>query len=115
MRADPCRPPGAPPRLGSLPGAHRIYLAHDEEEANQALGQFIAAYQNRALPEFGRVIEALLKWGDEIFAFHDTDRATNGRLEGTNAKLGVLKRIAYGFVNAGNFGARALLLCPAVA
>ena len=93
---------------------HRIYLAEGEEEANQALGEFIAAYRDRSLPEFEQVISALIHWGDEIFAFHDTDRATNGRLEGTNAKLGVLKRIAYGFVSATNFGHRALLLCPAV-
>jgi len=94
---------------------HRIYLAADEVEANQALGAFIDAYQNRPLPEFEPVIGALLDWGDEIFAFHDTGRATNGRLEGTNNKLGVLKRIAYGFVNPGNFAARALLLTPNLA
>ncbi|MGH2722826.1 MAG: ISL3 family transposase, partial [Actinomycetota bacterium] len=92
-----------------------IHLAEDDQGANRALGAFIAAYESEPLPEFGAVIEALLKWGDEIFAFHDADRVTNGRLEGTNAKLGVLKRIAYGFVNHRNFGHRALLLCPAVA
>ncbi|MBK5228964.1 MAG: transposase [Actinobacteria bacterium] len=32
-----------------------------------------------------------------------------------NNKVGVLKRIAYGFVNVDNFGARALLWCPGVA
>jgi transposase len=94
---------------------HRIYLADGETEANQALGEFITAYRDRSLPEFEQVIGALLEWGDEIFAFHDTDRVTNGRLEGTNAKLGVLKRIAYGFVSATNFGHRALLLTPGVA
>ena len=36
-----------------------------------------------------------MEWGDEIFAFHDTDRVTNGRIEGTNNELGVLKRTAY--------------------
>jgi transposase len=56
-----------------------------------------------------------LDWGDEIFAFHDTRRATNGRLEGTNNKLGVLKRTAYGFTNTLNFAARALLPTPAMA
>jgi len=56
-----------------------------------------------------------LEWGDEIFAFHTTDRVSNGRIEGTNNKLGVLKRIAYGFVSATNFGHRALLLTPGVA
>ncbi len=93
---------------------HRIYLAADDAEANQALAHFIDGHYTRTLPEFEPLIDTLLKWGDEIFAFHHTHRITNGRLEGTNAKLGVLKRVAYGFVNHRNFGARALLLCPAV-
>jgi transposase len=94
---------------------HRIYTATDEVEANQALGEFITAYTDRPLPEFEQVIGALLDCGDEIFNFHDTGRATNGRLEGTANKLGVLKRFAYGFVNACNFAARALLLTPSMA
>jgi len=94
---------------------HRIYLAEGDEEANQALGEFITAYSDRSLPEFEKVISALIDWGDEIFAYHNADRITNGRLEGTNAKLGVLKRIAYGFVSADNFAHRALLLTPGVA
>ena len=44
------------------------------------------------------------KWLPEVLAFHREDLITNGRLEGQNNKLGVLKRIAYGFVNADNFG-----------
>lgn len=94
---------------------HRIYLAADDVEANQALADFIDAHYTRTLPEFEPLIDTLLAWGDEIFAFHDTDRISNGRLEGTNAKLGVLKRIAYGFVNASNFAHRALLLTPGMA
>jgi transposase len=54
----------------------------------------------------------LLEWGDEIVAFHESGRVTNGRIEGTNNRLGVLKRVAYGFVNVTNFAARALLITP---
>jgi transposase len=92
-----------------------IYLARDDTEANQALGAFIDTYQDHPLLEFQKLTETLLEWGDEIFAFHDTDRVTNGRIEGTNNKIGVLKRIAYGFVNTTNFAARALLLTPGMA
>src|SRR5690606_5265006 len=67
------------------------------------------------LVEFDRLVETLLEWGDEIFACHDTDRITNGRIEGTNNRLGVLKRVAYGFLNVSNFAARALLLTPGMA
>ncbi|MGH8911329.1 MAG: ISL3 family transposase [Acidimicrobiia bacterium] len=92
-----------------------IHLAADADQANQALGAFIDTYQQTPLVEFDRLIGTLLEWGDEIFAFHDTGRATNGRIEGTNGKLGVLKRVAYGFVNVANFAARALLLTPGMA
>ena len=91
-----------------------IHLAADSEEANQALGAFIDTYHQHPLVEFEKLTETLLEWGDEIFAFHDTDRATNGRIEGTNNKLGVLKRVAYGFTSVPNFAARALLLTPGV-
>lgn len=87
-----------------------IYLAADENEANQALAAFINTYRDHPLLEFEKLTETLLEWGDEIFAFHDTDRVTNARIEGTNNKLGVLKRVAYGFVNSDNFAARALLV-----
>ena len=91
---------------------HGLYLAEDEEGAMAALDRFDALYAEDPLPEFYKVVDTLLKWAPEIFAFHRTGRITNGRLEGTNAKLGVLKRMAYGFVNASNFEARGLLLCP---
>ncbi|CAN5742904.1 ISL3 family transposase [soil metagenome] len=92
-----------------------IHLAADTDEANQALGAFIEVYQDHPLLEFEKLVGTLLEWGDEIFAFHETDRATNGRIEGSNNKLGVLKRVAYGFVNVTNFAARALLLTPGMA
>jgi transposase len=92
-----------------------IHLATDTKEANQALGAFIDVYQDHPLVEFEKLTETLLEWGDEIFAFHDADRITNGRIEGTNNKIGVLKRIAYGFVSSTNFAARALLLTPGLA
>ena len=72
-------------------------------------------YAEDPLPEFYKVVDTLLRWAPEIFAFHKAGRISNGRLEGTNNKLGVLKRMAFGFVNASNFEARGLLLCPAPA
>lgn len=89
-----------------------IYVAADDNEANQALAAFIDCYQDHPLPEFEKLCETLLEWGDEIFAFHDTDRITNGRIEGSNNKLGALKRVAYGFTNVTNLAARALLITP---
>ena len=73
------------------------------------------AWHEAVIPEFRSILQALAEWMPEILAFHRCGRITNGRLEGTSNKLGVLKRIAYGFVNACNFAARALLWCPPVA
>jgi len=89
-----------------------LYQASDETEAMAALDRFADLYHDDPLPEFYKVVDTLLRWAPEIFAYHRTGRVSNGRLEGTNNKLGVLKRMAYGFVNADNFAARGLLLCP---
>jgi transposase len=59
------------------------------------------------VPEFDWLIEALLEWGDESLAFHDTNSITSGRIVDTTNKIGVLKRVAYGFANVTNFAARA--------
>jgi len=91
---------------------HRIYLAEDDQAANQAPGEFIERHYTRSLPEFEPLLDTLLEWGDEISAFHDANRAISGRLEGTNAKLGVLRGSAYGFVSATNSAHRAPLLTP---
>ena len=78
----------------------------------EALDRFARLYEHDPLPEFYRVVDTLLRWAPEIFSFHRSGRWSNGRLEGTNNKLGVLKRTAYGFTNTLNFEARGLLLCP---
>jgi len=94
---------------------HGIYLAEDAEGANEALGAFVELWEEERFPEFDQVVSALLNWGEEIFAFHDTDRVTNGHLEGRMNKIGVLKRTAYGFRNVRNLAARTILISPAVA
>jgi len=89
-----------------------IYQADSEDEAAEKVTEFVHKWSKQELPEFKDVLKVLVKWLPEILAFHRENRITNGRLESQNNKLGVLKRIAYGFVNADNFGARAMLWCP---
>jgi transposase len=93
---------------------HGFYEAGNLEGAQQALSAFADTYAQASLPEFYKTVNAILEWSAEIFAFHATERATNGRQEGLNNKIGVLKRVAYGFVNERNLAARSLLLCPGV-
>ncbi len=49
---------------------HGLYLAEDEEGAMAALDRFDALYAEDPLPEFYKVVDTLLKWAPEIFAFH---------------------------------------------
>jgi len=60
-----------------------IHVAETDHDTNQALGAFLAIYQDHPLVEFAKLTETLLEWGDEIFAFHDTARVSNGRIEHT--------------------------------
>jgi transposase len=92
-----------------------VYEADDEEGAAARVEAFVHRWSRYPIPEFKDILKTLAQWLPEILAFHRCDRITNGRLEGQNNKLGVLKRIAFGFVNADNFAARALLWCPAMA
>ncbi len=91
-----------------------IHLASDDQEANQAVAAFLELCREQGIVEFLPTVDRLLDWADEIVAFHTCGRITNGRLEGRMNKLGVLKRIAYGFTNLPNFRARAILTNPGV-
>ena len=94
----------------ALQELHGLYLADDRAGALQALDRFTDLYATGQLTEFHDIVNTIIAWGDEILAWHDTSRPSNGRIEGTNNLLQVLRRVAHGFTNAHNFAARGLLL-----
>ena len=94
----------------SWPRLHGLYLANDHQGALEALGRFCDLYQTGELPEYHDTVDTFIAWSDEILAWHHTDRASNGRIEGTNNLLQVLRRTAHGFTNPANFEARGLLI-----
>jgi transposase len=108
------------PRIGAgwhaLQELYGLYLADDLDGALAALDRFTDLYATGELPEFRDVVDTILAWGDEILAYHDpaVGRASNGRLEGTNNKLQVLRRVAFGFTNRANFEARGILAWSAI-
>ncbi len=108
------------PRIGvawqALQELYGLYLADDRAGALAALDRFCDLYDTGQIPEFHDVVATFIAWSTEILAFHDdgVGRISNGRLEGTNNKLQVLRRVAHGFTNRANFEARGLLACPAV-
>ena len=104
----------AHPRLKAgwqaLQELHGLYLADDHQGALEALGRFCDLYENGELPEYHDIVDTFIAWSDEILAWHHTDRASNGRIEGINNLLQVLRRSAHGFTNPTNFEARGILV-----
>lgn len=108
------------PRVGTgwraLQELYGLYLADDRDGALAALDRFCDLYLTGEIPEFHDVVDTVIAWSTEILAFHEprAGRISNGRIEGTNNKLQVLRRVAHGFTNRANFEARGILACPAV-
>jgi transposase len=100
----------------ALQTLYAAYEADDKHAALEAIVAFVDLFDTGKIPEFADVLAALVEWGDQIIAFHNprARRISNGRLEGTNNKLQVLRRVAHGFVNRANFEARGILACGPV-
>ena len=104
----------AHPRLEAgwqaLQELHGLYTARDHQGALDALGRFCDLYETGELPEYHDIVDTFIAWSDEILAWHHSGRPSNGRIEGTNNLLQVLRRTAHGFTNTANFEARGLLV-----
>ena len=94
----------------ALQELYGLYLAEDYDGALAALRRFADLYATGELPEFHSVVNTVISWGDEILAWHQCGRPSNGRLEGANNLLQVLRRVAHGFTNPHNYAARRLPL-----
>ena len=100
------------PKAGwqALQELHGLYLANDHQGALDALGRFCDLYETGELPQYHDIVDTIIAWSDEILAWHHSDRASNGRIEGINNLLQVLRRSAHGFTNPTNFEARGILV-----
>ncbi len=87
-----------------------LYEAQDHDKALQALDRFSDLYLTGQIPEFHDTVNAIIEWSDETLAWHCTGRPSNGRIEGANNLLQVLRRTAHGFTNPTNYQARGLLI-----
>jgi transposase len=104
----------AHPRLragwDALQELYGLYLAQDRAGALAALDRFTDLYATGELAEFHDIVNTILGWADEILDYHDCGRPSNGRIEGTNNLLQVLRRVAHGSTNVDNYAARGLLV-----
>ena len=83
----------------ALQELYSLYLADDRDGALEALDRFTDLYATGELGEFHAIVDTIINWGDEILAWHSAGRPSNGRIEGTNNLLQVLRRVAHGFTN----------------
>ena len=94
---------------GRVPALQR-HLQSSRAASPSALDRFADLYQTGDLPEYHKIVNTLIAHMPQILAWHTAGRASNGRIEGTNNLLQVLRRTARGFTNTHNFVARALLV-----
>ena len=97
-------------RPGTRPANSTAYVANDEAGALAALDWFTDLYQTGDLPEFYKIGNTLIAHMPQILTSHAADHPSNGRIEGTNSLLQVLRRTAHDFTNPHNCAARALLV-----
>ena len=82
-------------------------LYHNRDLANATNG---TSPNSRVDKHRSIIVDTIIAWSDEILNWHHSDRASNGRIEGTNNLLQVLRRSAHGFTNPTNFEARGILV-----
>lgn len=83
--------------------------ADNHDEAKVKLKTFIAHAHHLQVPEYDRCLTMLNNWSPYILNYFRY-RFTNGFTEGTNNKIKVIKRMAFGFRSFDNFRKR-ILLC----
>lgn len=93
-----------------------FYLLMDESasrnDAKKRLGKWLMQVESYGLPEFDSCVTAIRNWSEEILNIFDIP-LTNGYTEGTNNKIKVLKRNAYGVRNFERFRNRILMVTEA--
>lgn len=82
----------------------------NRDEAYKKLRKFILSAQASRLEEFNTTLTMLSNWAKYILNAFDCPYS-NGFTEGTNNKIKVIKRNAYGYRNFENFRNRILMTC----
>lgn len=85
-----------------------VMKSENRQEASNKLRKFILSAQASNLTEFNACLTMLANWGKYILNTFDCSYS-NGFTEGTNNKIKVIKRNAYGYRNFNNFRKRILL------
>ena len=84
------------------------YRTETRAEAVQELERLATLIRLEGPTPFRRLLSMLRNWREEILTYFD-GRYTNAVVEGKNNRIKVLKRLAYGYRNRGNFRQRIML------
>jgi transposase len=102
------------PALATLHGlkeeCRAFYERKNRRTAIRALEAWIATVQHTGHKALLKCVETVRRWEQEIFTDFD-ERITNGFVEGTNTKIKLIKRRAFGFRTVENFRDRILHEC----
>ncbi|MEX1124490.1 MAG: ISL3 family transposase [Acidimicrobiia bacterium] len=83
-----------------------VYAAVDEAHARRRMITFYIYCADAEVPELARLARTVSRWTEEIFAYHRTGRASNGRVENTHMLAEKIRRNAHGFTNHDNYRRR---------
>jgi transposase len=87
-----------------------FYERKHQRTAIRALETWIAKVQQTGHKALLKFVDTVRRWEQEILTYFD-ERITNGFVEGTNNKIKLIKRRAFGFRNFENFRYRILHEC----
>jgi len=83
-----------------------VYSALDEAHARRRMIAFYTHCADADVPELARLARTVSRWSEEIFAYHRTEQASNGRVENTHMLAEKFRRNAHGFRNPDNYRPR---------
>jgi transposase len=85
-----------------------VFAAADEAHARRRMITFYLWCADAEVPELNRLAGTVSRWAKEIFAYHRSGGASNGKLETIHTLTEKTRRIAHGFRNPTNYRRRLL-------
>ncbi|HLF43067.1 MAG TPA: ISL3 family transposase [Acidimicrobiia bacterium] len=83
-----------------------VYQAVDQAHARRRMIAFYIYCGDADIPELARLARTVSRWSEQIFAYHSTGRASNGRVENTHMLAEKIRRNAHGFRNHDHYRRR---------
>ena len=83
-----------------------VFKANGEAHARRRMIAFYLHCADAEIPELNRLARTASRWAEQIFAYHRTGKASNGRVENTHMLAEKIRRNAHGFTNHDNYRRR---------